>query len=129
METASDHLSNIGSSGRRIFRRALAMGENRLELLLVELQEERERLVLAIILALGVTIFALLAGVALTVALAVALWDFSPVLALLGMAAIYLAIGGFLYYRLTKLRNEWQTLPATLDQLKKDRECLDHIIN
>lgn len=129
METASDHVSSIGSSTRRIFRRALAMGENRLELLLLELQEERERLVLAIILALGATIFALLAGVALTVALAAALWNYSPVLAMLAMAVIYLSAGAILFGRLTKLRKDWQTLPATLDQLKKDRECLDHIFN
>lgn len=129
MDTDTDHLAGIGSSTRRIFRRVLAMGENRLELLLLELEEERDRFVLAIMLALGATIFAVLAGVALTVALAVALWNYSPVEAMLAMAAIYLVAGGLLFYRLAKLRKEWQTLPATLDQLKKDRECLDHIVN
>ena len=129
MDTAPDHLTEIGSSTRRIFRHVLAMGENRLELLLLELEEERERFVLAIMLALGATIFAVLAGVALTVALAVALWNYSPAAAMLAMAVIYLFAGGVLYYRLVKLRKEWQTLPATLDQLKKDRECLDQIFN
>lgn len=129
MEQNSHNLAGIGASARRIFRRMLTIGENRVELLLLELQEERERLVLAILLALGAAIFVLLAGIALTVALAVALWNYSPIAAMLVMALIYLAIAAVLYHRLAKLRQEWQTLPATLDQLKKDRECLEHSFN
>jgi uncharacterized membrane protein YqjE len=129
MEPNGHHAASLGTSAKRIFRRMLTIGENRFELLLVELQEERERWVLAILLALGVAIFALLAGVALTGAVAVALWNFSPVAAMLAMSLIYLTIAAVLYQRLAKLRHEWQTLPATLDQLKKDRECLEHSFN
>lgn len=48
--------------------------ENRLELLAVEVQEERERLLHALLLALGVAAFGLLAGLTLTAAVAVVLW-------------------------------------------------------
>jgi uncharacterized membrane protein YqjE len=76
-------------------------------------------------LGLGIVIFALLAGVALTVVVAVAFWNHSPVIALLVLTAIYGAIAGFLYTRLLRLQRDWQTLPETLDQLRKDRECLE----
>jgi len=42
---------------------------------MVEAREERERL----LLALGVALFAFLAGAALTIAIVVLLWSFSPV--------------------------------------------------
>jgi uncharacterized membrane protein YqjE len=42
----------------------LAIGENRFELLMVEVQEERERLLHAIVLALGAAALGLLAGMA-----------------------------------------------------------------
>jgi uncharacterized membrane protein YqjE len=41
------------------------------------------------------------------------------------LTAIYGAIAGFLYTRLLRLQRDWQTLPETLDQLRKDRECLE----
>ena len=63
---------------------------------MVEVQEERARLLHAMLLALSMAAFGLLAG-------AVWLWTRSSVVALL-------------------VRN-WQNLPATLDQLKQDRTC------
>lgn len=53
----------------------MAIGENRLELLLVEAQEERERIVHALLLLLGVAVFGLLAAAALTGAIVVWLWE------------------------------------------------------
>ena len=46
---------------------------------MVEVQEERERLLHAILLALGVAVFGLLAGVAITGAIVVILWEVSRV--------------------------------------------------
>jgi len=59
-----------GASSRRrgVFaRRLLTIGENRLELLMVEAQGERERLLRAILLALGVLAVGLLAGITLKI--------------------------------------------------------------
>lgn len=125
MDDSTGHLSEIAAATKRIFRRILTVGENRVELLLVELQEERERLLLAILLALGIAAFGLLAGVALTVAIVVLLWEHSPVVVLFVLTGLYLAIAILLYSRLTGLKKDWQTLPSTLDQLRKDRECLE----
>ena len=125
METSSDNGLHLGNATKRIAQRMLVILENRLQLLMVEAQEERERALLAIWLALGAAAFGLLAGVALTVVIAVALWDHSPVIALLVLTALYSIAAVFFYRRLVRLQRDWQTLPGTLDQLKKDRECLE----
>jgi uncharacterized membrane protein YqjE len=91
-------------------------------------QEERERLLHAILLALGVAVFGFLAGVALTVAIVVLFWHLSPVAVLLVLTGLYVTGGAFLYRRFTVLQREWKTLPATLDQFRKDRACLETIL-
>jgi len=128
METASDHVGQFGISSKHLARRILTIGENRLELLMVEVQEERERLLHAILLALGVAVFSFLAGVALSVAVVVLLWQLSPVAVLLVLAGLYAAMAGYLYIRFIGLLHAWQTLPATLDQLRKDRAGLESIL-
>jgi uncharacterized membrane protein YqjE len=79
----------------------------------------------AILLALGVATLGLLAGMALTSAIVVLLWEVSRVTALLVLASLYGATAVCLYRRLTLLLCAWQNLPATLDQLRKDRACFE----
>jgi len=74
MEPGSANPGQLVDTSKRFARRLLAMGENRFELLMVEVQEERERLLRAILLALGVAALGLLAGMALTGAIVVLLW-------------------------------------------------------
>src|ERR1041385_2585546 len=128
MEPATDNIGRFGDSSKHFARRLLTIGENRLELLLVEVQEERERLLHAILLALGVAVFGFLAGVAVTVAIVVLLWNISPVTVLLVLTSLYAAIAVYLYRRFTALQHDWKTFPATLDQLGKDRACLETIL-
>jgi uncharacterized membrane protein YqjE len=109
-------------------RRLATIGENRLELLAVEVQEERERILRAFLLALGVAAFGLLAGLTLSAAIVVWLWAWSPVAVLLIMTGLYAAAGIFLYRRFTGLLRDWQTLSASIDQLQKDRLCLEKIL-
>jgi uncharacterized membrane protein YqjE len=124
METTGK-LSQITAIAKRMLHRLLAISENRVELFLVEVQEERERLVRVILLAVGIAAFGLLAGVALTLAVVVLFWDHSPVVMLLALTALYGGVAGLLYRRMIMLQRDWQTLPGTLDQLRKDRECLE----
>ena len=125
METTSATGSELGGAAKRITQRTFVIVENRLQLLLIEMQEERERILCAIWLALAAGACGLLAGVAFTVIIAVALWDRSPILALLVLALLYLAAAVFMYRLLVHLQRNWQSLPSTLEQLKKDRECLE----
>ena len=72
--------------------------------------------------------FGLLAAITLTAAIVVLLWSYSPVAVLLTLAVIYGAAGVCLGRRLTGWLLDRQTLPASLDQLRKDRACLEKIL-
>jgi uncharacterized membrane protein YqjE len=126
MEPPPANAGQFAEASKRFARRLLTIGENRFELLMVEVQEERERLLHAIVLALGVAALGLLAGVALTGAIVVLLWELSRAAALLALTGLYVAAAVCLYRRLTRLLRNWQSLPATLDQLRKDRACLEN---
>ena len=128
METTPGGFSRLASTSKLFARRLVTIGENRLELLTLEVQEERERLLHALLLALGVAVFGLLAGLALTAAIAVLLWAWSPLGAFLVLTVIYGAVGIYLYRRLAGFLRDWQTLPASLEQLRKDRACLEKIL-
>ncbi len=125
MENPTSHPGQLAGTTKRLVSRLLTISENRLELLMVEIQEERERTLRVILLALGAAAFGLLAGVALTVATAIFFWDRSPIAALLVLTALYAAFGAWLYAGFTQLRRDWQTLPGTIEQLRKDCECLE----
>ncbi len=125
MESSASSVRQLVAASKRFARRLLTIGENRFELLMVEVQEERERLLRAILLALGVAALGLLAAIALTAAIAVLLWPYSPVAVLLTLTILYGGAAVWLYRRLTRLLRDWQNLPATLDQLRKDRACLE----
>ena len=128
MEESTVSFGQLAATSKHFARRLLTIGENRLELLTVEVQEERERLLHAFLLALGVAAFGLLAGLTLTAAIVVLLWAWSPVAVLLTLTGLYGAAGICLYRRLTGLLRNWQTLSASLDQLRKDRACLEKIL-
>ena len=125
MEPGSANPGQLVDTSKRFARRLLAIGENRFELLMVEVQEERERLLRAILLALGVATFGLVAGVVLTGTIVVAFWELSRMAALLVLTSLYGAGAYSFYLRLTRLLRDWQNLPATCDQLRKDRRCLE----
>jgi uncharacterized membrane protein YqjE len=128
MEESTASLGQLAATTKHFARRLATIGENRLELLAVEVQEERERHLHAILLAFGVAAFGLLAGLTLTAAIVVLLWAWSHVAVLLILTVLYAAAGIFLYLRLVGLLQNWQTLSATLDQLRKDRACMEKFL-
>jgi uncharacterized membrane protein YqjE len=94
----------------------------------VEMQEERERLRHVILLAFGIATFGLLTSLTLTAAIVVLLWPWSPVAVLLILTGLYAVAGLGLYWQLSGILSDWHTLSASLDQLRKDRECLEKIL-
>jgi uncharacterized membrane protein YqjE len=126
MQPAASDASQWAEPPKRFARELVTVVENRLELLMLEVQEERERLLRAISLALGIAVFSFLTGAALTVALVVLLWALSPIAVLLTLTMLYSATAAFLYRRFTVLQRNWKTFPATLDQLRKDRACVEN---
>ena len=118
-------LGEVAGTSRRLARRLLTIGANRIELLMVEVQEERERLVLAILLALGAAALGLMAVIALTGALVVLLWPHHPAGVLFILALSYGGGAALLYRKLSGLLRDWSSFSATLDQLRKDRALLE----
>ena len=94
----------------------------------MEVQEERERLLHSFLLALGVAAFGLLAGLTLTAAIVVLLWSYSPVVVLFVLTGLYGGAAVYLYRQLIHVLRNWQTMAASLDQLRKDRACLEQIL-
>jgi len=128
VENSSAQLPVAGLA-KRLAQRLLVIGENRIELLAVEVQEARERLLHAAILALVAAVLGLMAGLALSAAMVVMLWEFSPVVTLLVLTALYAGGAALIYWRLATLRRHWEALPGTLGQLRKDCECLQRSLN
>jgi uncharacterized membrane protein YqjE len=129
MEASSASHHPVAVTSKRLARRLMTIGENRLELLAVEVQEEREHLLHAFLLALGLAAFGLLAGLTLTAAMVFGLWMYSPLAVLLTLTGLYGAAGVCLCWRLKLLLGDWQTLSASLDQLHKDRAALEKILS
>lgn len=125
MEESPVSFKQLAATSKQFARRLLTIGENRLVLLAVEVQEERERLLHTILLALGVATFGLLTGITLTALMVVLFWTCAPVLTLIALTALYAAAGLCLYRQLTARLGNAQPLAATLDQLRKDRACLE----
>ncbi len=128
MEDSPVGFKQLGTISRQLAHRLLIMGENRLELLAVEVQEERERLLHAILLGLGIATLSLLTGIVLTAALVVWLWDTSPLSVLLILTGLYAGSAAGLYWKFTSILRDWETLPSTVDQLRKDRACLEKFL-
>jgi uncharacterized membrane protein YqjE len=128
MEPVQDTRTDWVPTLKRFSRRLLALGENRLELLSVEVQEGRDRLIQDLLLALAVAGFAMTALLAGSAALVVLFWTSSALAVLLGLMAVYGAVGVALFLHLNRRLKAWQALSATLDQFRKDRQCLDQWI-
>jgi uncharacterized membrane protein YqjE len=128
MESTSSFY-RLRTAARQIVRQLATIGANRLELLAVEVQEERERLLHAILLALGAAAFGLLGSLTFTAAIVFLFWAYSPLAVLLTLTGLYGAAGLYLYRRLSNLLRNWRMLPASLDQIHKDRAFLEKILS
>jgi uncharacterized membrane protein YqjE len=128
MESNPGSVAELGAAAKQFALRLVTVGENRLELLAVEMQEARERLLCTLLLALGVAMFGLLAALAFTALIVVWWWTCSPVAVLLVLTLVYASVGLWLYLRLSALLKHWQTLPASLDQIRKDLAGLENIL-
>lgn len=121
--------AQLAGDARRFARTLLTVGGNRLELLAVDLQEEREHLLQAVLLALGVAACAMLAGAALTAALVVALWSLGPLAILLAVAGLWSLAALLFGWLLSDRLHGWRALSATLDQIRKDRAGLERMLS
>jgi uncharacterized membrane protein YqjE len=110
---------------RRLGATILAICQNRLEVLIIELQEERLRLFSALLLAaVVVTLGFFTLGLALF-ALAVIVRDAFGARGLFALSGLGLVATLLAYWRLRVRLKNWPFLSGTLAEFKKDRECLE----
>ncbi len=128
MADPTDKIGKLGAASKRLTRRLLLIGENRVELLVVEALEERDRLVRAVVLALAAATMGLLAGISLSAAVVVLGWPYSPPGVLLALGGLYTVVGIVLCRRISALLRDRRPFADSLDQLKKDRACLEKIL-
>jgi uncharacterized membrane protein YqjE len=108
---------------RRILSSAFAIFETRLELIGIELQEEKERLIGVLFLGLAAMMLAMMALISLTVLIAIVFWDTYRYQALGGITLLYvlIAVGCGLRAR-SNLRDAPNMFDDTLAEFRKDRD-------
>lgn len=110
---------------RRLGATVLAILQNRLGLLVVELEEKRLRLFNALLLAAAVVALGFVALALAAFVLAFVVWNKFGALGLVGLSGLSLASALLAYWRLRVRLNNWPFLAHTLTELKKDSACLE----
>ena len=113
------------ASLRRLVNTVFAIAENRLELLLVEMQEERWRFFDALLLTGAVLILAAMTLMLVTLTLVVVCLKANRLDLLAALMVLYLAATIVAFWRLRLRLKNWAPFSATLAELKKDKACLD----
>jgi uncharacterized membrane protein YqjE len=108
---------------RRIFGSVFAILQTRLELIGIELAEEKDRLLGVLFLGLAAMMLATMALIALTALIAITFWDTYRWQALAGITAVY-AIAGLACALKARngLRNAPMVFEATIGEFEKDRD-------
>ncbi len=125
METSTESGPGLFSSVKRLLNTALAGVENRIELFLVELREERIRIFEVLLLGFAAAVLGFMALLVVTVTLVVIFWDSARVPVLVVLSAGYCLATGGLVWRLRIRLQRWSSFSTTLEEIKKDRACLD----
>jgi uncharacterized membrane protein YqjE len=122
-----------GGAGEGLFVSLKALSANllgivqtRLELLSTDIAEERERIIMLVVLALG-ALFSIGVGVVLlAILVVVALWESNRLFALGGMIVFFLMSGAIIgWIVLSKLRSAPRPFDASIGELVKDRQELN----
>ncbi|HMJ91338.1 MAG TPA: phage holin family protein [Candidatus Acidoferrum sp.] len=121
--TTPDHISTIGTL-KRLGETVLSTLHNRLELLSLELKEEKYWLVRTLLFASFALVFGLLSIVAILVTVAFLTPAEARPWVLLGLCAVCVGAAAYFSIGLQKKLERPAPLKDTLDQIKKDIECL-----
>jgi uncharacterized membrane protein YqjE len=128
MEGSTGPFRQFAQSTKVFALRLLSIGQIRLELLSVELQEERDRLLHTLLLSLTIAVCGLMGALTATATLVVYFWDTSPTGILLALTALYGSLGLFLILVLKHRLRHWHVLEASIEQLRQDRASLEKIL-
>lgn len=123
MDETPPNESGIFSSVTRLLRTLRDVGENRIELFLLEVQEERIRLFDALILLAAGIVCVSMTLLMITFTLVVIFWDTHRLLILAALTAVYAVAAAVVLFKLRSSLKRWQAFSATLEQIKKDYAC------
>lgn len=113
------------TAARRLLGSLLATGETRLRLAVLELEEERVRLV-GLLLIVGLSLILLMLGIGvLTTLVIVAFWDSYRLTAIAASALVLLGGGALLALRALQLARRRTLLVSTLKHLATDRDLVE----
>ena len=125
MSDKAETKSGVWASLKRVLDTLLATAQNRVELFAVELQEEKCRVVEAILCAAAVAALGMMTLTLVTFTVVILFWENGRLPALSILSVLYL-IGTALAWRALQSRLKVRSaFTNTLDELKKDRACLD----
>lgn len=113
------------AAAKRLLASLLATGETRLRLAVLELEEERARLV-GLLLIVGLSLILLMLGIGvLTTLVVVAFWDSYRLTAIAVSAGVLLGSGALLALRALQLARRRTLLAGTLKHLATDRDLVE----
>lgn len=122
----SEDQEPVSAPLRRLGRSLLTLGRIRLELLAIEVQEEKDRIANLVLWAVLAALLAGFAVLMLLVLAIVALWDSHPLLALGGATGVLVVAAGLALRQLKALTAQPSTLfQASIAELRKDAAGLD----
>lgn len=121
----SEDQEPVSAPLRRLGRSLLTLGRIRLELLAIEVQEEKDRIASLVLWAVLAALLAGFAVLMLLVLAVVALWDKHPLLALGAASGVLVAAAALALRQLKSLATQPSTLfQASLAELRDDAEAL-----
>ena len=124
MEENNNHSPGLRTLARRLGRTALGALENRGELLAVEWQEEKGRLIQLLILTVGLMFLALMGLMLLTATIIFLFPENLRLFVAAGFTVLYLAGAGVVFFLLKGLLQK-EPFAESLNQIRKDRELLE----
>lgn len=125
MDDSQYEAGGLLATGRRMLRTLGGLAESRLELFLLELKEERVRLLDTLLLVAACLVSALMTVAMLTLTLVVIFWQEYRVAVLVLLTLGYAVGAGVSFWTLRNRLRDWKSFAATLEQIKKDRACLE----
>jgi uncharacterized membrane protein YqjE len=125
MQGIGESREGVFASLRRLLKTVCAIAQNRLELFLVELQEERWQLFDTLLLLGVVLILAAMTLMVVTVTIVVLCLRADRLDLLVALMLLYLVATIVAVWRLRVRLKGWAPFSATVAELKKDKACLE----
>ena len=123
--TPGDAGSGILHSLRNLAATLVALLQNRLELLVTEIEEERVRLLQLLLWAAGALLFLAIGALLLILLLVVLFWDTHRIAAIAVLAGAFLALGvGMAISVRNQMHARSRLFSTSLDELAKDKDQL-----